>query len=184
MKDLIARMQRELPDTDRTRYDVAYERGRAQARTTLVVGGIALGSAIGAGLVWLLDPARGADRRAALAERVTALRSNAGGTGGGPFSGLQERVRAFAAERGIGRNDGASETVERTSDRSAYGHGYVEGFGQTKQDPDAPGSQVVDPIDPGETLRHGASGPVAGAAMSYDESQVKPLSDEERATNP
>jgi len=82
MNDVIARLQRELPDTDRDRYDIAYERGRAQARSGLLLGGLALGSAIGAGLMWLLDPVHGAGRRADLASRATGLRSNVGRTTG------------------------------------------------------------------------------------------------------
>ena len=48
MDDIVGRLMRELPDTDKDRYDIAYERGRAQARSSLVAGGLAAGLAAGA----------------------------------------------------------------------------------------------------------------------------------------
>jgi hypothetical protein len=149
MKDLVARVQRELPDTDKNRYDVAYERGRAQARSSLLFGGLLLGSAVGAGLMWLLDPTRGAERRADLATRAESLK--------------REVVRA------TGREEGADERGGRSlGDLGA-------GFGQTAYDPAAPGATVEDPIRPDEVAEYGASGPVAGAARTWQED------DEQRA---
>jgi hypothetical protein len=83
MKDLVARVQRELPDTDHDRYDIAYERGRAQARSSLLLGGLAIGSAIGAGLMWLFDPSRGSGRRAQLASRAEGIKNDLARTAGG-----------------------------------------------------------------------------------------------------
>ena len=183
MKDLVARVQRELPDTDRTRYDIAYERGRAQARSGLLVGGLAVGSALGAGLMWLLDPIRGSDRRAQLTARVSGLTSALSRTATAAVGDIQSRVQGAPAERGTDQPDGAEVVAAHSTNGSRYGQGYLEGFGQTVNDPVAPGSRVPDPIEPEEALRYGASGPVAGAAVGYDESEVKPLSDEERATN-
>ena len=59
MNDLLARILRELPDTDRSRYDIAYERGRAQARTQLLAGGLVVGAIAGATAMFFLDPVRG-----------------------------------------------------------------------------------------------------------------------------
>jgi hypothetical protein len=80
MKDLFNRIQRELPDTDKDRYDAAYDRGQAQARSGLLAGGLAFGALLGAGLMFLFDPHRGAGRRAELASRATGLRNRAKGT--------------------------------------------------------------------------------------------------------
>ncbi len=70
MTDIVARAMRELPDTDKSRYDVAYERGRAQARSTLLFGGLALGVLVGAAATFLFDPDRGQARRDELARQV------------------------------------------------------------------------------------------------------------------
>ncbi|MFL5778008.1 MAG: hypothetical protein ACJ761_03595 [Chloroflexota bacterium] len=76
MGELIDRVMRELPDTDRDRYDVAYERGRAQARSIMLFGGMAIGAAVAAVTTYLLDPDRGAGRRAKLAEMLAQVRAN------------------------------------------------------------------------------------------------------------
>jgi hypothetical protein len=70
MSDVVFRLLRELPDTDRDRYDVAYERGRAQARSTLLFGGMTIGLVAGALGLFLLDPVEGSGRRARLARRA------------------------------------------------------------------------------------------------------------------
>jgi len=109
MKDVIARLQRELPDTDKDRYDVAYERGRAQARSALLGGGLAIGSALGAGLMWLFDPERGSGRRAQLASRVEGFRNRAAQTASGTATDVGNRVQGFAIERGIKQPPAGSE---------------------------------------------------------------------------
>ena len=43
MNDVVVRLLRELPDTDKDRYDIAFERGRAQARSSLLFGGMTIG---------------------------------------------------------------------------------------------------------------------------------------------
>jgi hypothetical protein len=185
MKDVMARIQRELPDTDRDRYDVAYERGRAQARSGLLAGGLALGSAVGAGLMWLMDPARGAERRAQLASRATGLKNTLGRTAGGKAEDLQNRVSGFAIERGIKQPPDASSNGHHDTssvDDAGLGAGYRDGFGQTTADPAAPGSRVPDPIAADEIVEYGASGPVAGAARDDRESVVSSQArDEEEA---
>jgi len=42
MEDIVGRLLRELPDTDKDRYDIAFARGRAQARSSLVFSGLAI----------------------------------------------------------------------------------------------------------------------------------------------
>ena len=67
IRGVMTRLERELPDTDKDRYDRAFERGRVQTRTIYVGVGVAVG--IGAGIVAavLLDPQRGKARREAIA---------------------------------------------------------------------------------------------------------------------
>lgn len=168
-EDVVSRVQRELPDTDKTRYDVAYERGRAQARSGLLFGGLAVGSLLGAGLMWVLDPVKGAGRRAQLGQRASALRNDLQRTASGRTKDLQNRVEGFAIERGVKSPPDEDATFARAGTPSAtndYGEGYREGFGATEHDPTAPGSQVPDPIRPQEAEEYGSSGPVAGAGTA------------------
>jgi hypothetical protein len=106
MGNLISRIQRELPDTDKDRYDAAYERGRAQARSGRLVGGLALGAIVGAGLMFLFDPNRGAGRRAELASRTTGLRNDLARTAGGRVEDVQNRAKGAAIEAGIAGPNG------------------------------------------------------------------------------
>ena len=86
MDDIISRLMRELPDTDKDRYDIAYERGRAQARSSLAAGGLAVGLAAGAAVMFLFDPRLGRGRRIELRQRLN-----------GAMNGLR---RTLAARRG------------------------------------------------------------------------------------
>jgi hypothetical protein len=160
MKDFVSRVQRELPDTDQDRYDIAYERGRAQARSGLLFGGLALGSSLGAALMWLFDPERGKGRRAELASRTEGLRNDLSRTLSGRVKDLQNRAQGFAIERGIKEppTDGdatRTEVLARPSDASR------------------PGSRVEDPVTPAEVAVFGPSGPGAGAASDYEESEER-----------
>lgn len=171
MKDILSRVQRELPDTDQTRYDVAYERGRAQARSTLLFGGLAVGSAVGGALMWLFDPGKGAGRRAQLGDKLGSIGRGASRSGGGKMEHLRNRVEGFAIERGAksppAGSTSATAADDEIRDRAAekYGEGYREGFGQTEYDPTAPGSTAPDPIRPAEVATYGSSGPIAGATL-------------------
>ena len=142
MKDVIARVQRELPDTDKDRYDIAYQRGRAQARSTLLAGGVAVGSALGAGLMWLLDPAKGAARRAQLGDRFNGLRNQVSSNVGGKAEDIGNRVSGFAIERGI------KQPEDGSTDLSA-------GQGTTSSAVSHPGSYGDSPVgqaDTGQTV--------------------------------
>ena len=70
MDDIVGRLLRELPDTDKDRYDIAFARGRAQARSSLVFSGLAVGLAVGSAAMFLLDPQLGRGRRVDLRERI------------------------------------------------------------------------------------------------------------------
>lgn len=165
LRNAVSRVQRELPDTDQDRYDIAYERGHAQARSKLVVAGMAIGSAAGAGLMWLMDPARGAARRAQLGTRLEGLRGAIGERTSGRGSAMRSRVQSFTVDRGS-RAAGAGVDNRATYDHQDYGDGYRAGFGATEADPTAPGNAVPDPIRPEEVAVYGSSGPVAGAATA------------------
>jgi gas vesicle protein len=104
--DFLSRLQRELPDTDKDRYDIAYEQGAHQARSGLLFGGVLVGALAGAAAMFLLDPARGAGRRAQLASRATGLRNDLARTAAGKGEDLQNRARGAAAEHGAGKPNG------------------------------------------------------------------------------
>ena len=70
---LVTNLERELPTTDKDRYDRAFGRGFARARTSFVVVGAATGIAAGIAGAFLLDPQRGPERR----ERASAQGSAA-----------------------------------------------------------------------------------------------------------
>jgi gas vesicle protein len=92
MNDVVLRLLRELPDTDKDRYDIAYGRGRAQARSVLLFGGMTIGLVAGALAVFLFDPTVGGGRRAQLAQRAKARLSDLQRT-------IDERRREGAVER-------------------------------------------------------------------------------------
>ncbi len=69
-----ARIERELPDTDKDRYDRAYERGRIRARTIYLGLGLAAGIAAGIAAALLLEPRHGRERREALSRTVSGIK--------------------------------------------------------------------------------------------------------------
>ena len=89
MKDLVGRVIRELPETDKNRYDIAYQRGRAQVRSIFVLGGLVAGLGGGIAGMFLLDPERGGARRSRLLERLRDLGAQAASSI--PRSGLGRR---------------------------------------------------------------------------------------------
>jgi gas vesicle protein len=104
--DFLSRLQRELPDTDKDRYDIAYEQGATQARSGLLFGGLLVGALAGAAAMFLLDPARGAGRRAQIASRATGLRNDLARTAAGKGEDLQNRAKGAAVEHGVVKPDG------------------------------------------------------------------------------
>jgi hypothetical protein len=141
MNNLISRIQRELPDTDKDRYDAAYERGRAQARSGNLFGGLTFGVIVGAVLMYLFDPDRGAGRRAELASRAITLRN--------------DKAKGAANEAGIAKPNGGQPT-HRGNGTPVAGLPVDE----------VPGANVPDPLKPEEIMQYGASGPIAGATLS------------------
>jgi hypothetical protein len=168
MKDVVARLQRELPDTDKDRYDVAYERGRAQARSALLAGGLAAGTAIGAGMMWLLDPIRGANRRAQLSERASGLTNQLSKRLSGKADDLGNRVTGFAIEHGVKQPDGGAsddattrsgggawDTVTHPGSYAESPVGQADLTGTTPVATASRTSSVSDSTDYGEGYREG-----------------------------
>lgn len=101
MDDIVSRLIRELPDTNRDRYDIAYSRGRAQARSSLLAGGLVAGFAGGLAAMFLFDPAKGRSRRAELGQRLGALRNDLERLAGGRAKDLRNRAAGTAHELGL-----------------------------------------------------------------------------------
>jgi gas vesicle protein len=114
--DMLSRLQRELPDTDKDRYDIAYERGRTQARSSMLFGGLLVGALLGALTMFLLDPVYGAGRRARLASRATGIRNDLAKTAAGRAEDIQNRAKGAAIEAGVMQ----PSTDAQTSRRSLY----------------------------------------------------------------
>jgi gas vesicle protein len=156
MKDVVSRIQRELPDTDKDRYDVAYERGRTQARSGLLLGGMVFGAIAGVAATFLLDPVRGSGRRAELASRAMGMKNDLTRVAGGRIEDLQNRAKGAAIETGIRKPEDFADTP----------NGSIRSASDRQFDPDAPGALAADPLTPEELETYGAAGPVAGAATA------------------
>jgi hypothetical protein len=94
-KSAVTRLERELPDTDKDRYDRAYERGRAQTRTIFVVGGLAIGIGAGIAAAMLMDTKRRA--------QIVRIKDQVAQQATERTHELTTRAKAIAAERGIGQ---------------------------------------------------------------------------------
>ena len=122
MNDVVFRLLRELPDTDKDRYDIAYERGRAQARSSLLFGGMTIGLVAGALGLFLLDPVVGSGRRAQLAERAKALLNDLQRTidrGRSRESIVDWRGCGGCHDRGLAEARGQDSAAERRGERGA-----------------------------------------------------------------
>ncbi|HYO44893.1 MAG TPA: hypothetical protein VES19_16970 [Candidatus Limnocylindrales bacterium] len=111
VRALISRLEKELPDTDRDRYQRAYARGRAQARSKYVFLGLAAGIGAGAVAALLLDPKHGKERRDAIAGRTSSLTKSAAKAVSGKAKVASERARGLAIERGMTESP-ATEPVD------------------------------------------------------------------------
>lgn len=101
MDDLVSRLARELPDTSKDRYDIAYQRGRSQARSSLLFGGMAIGLAAGALAMYLLDPRQGNGRRTELGQRLGAVGRDLSRSIAGRGTDLRNRAKGAATELGL-----------------------------------------------------------------------------------
>ena len=127
MDDVVFRLLRELPDTDKDRYDIAYERGRAQVRSSLLFGGMALGLVAGGLGLFLLDPVVGAGRRAQLAQRAKAVAERPAADDQGPEP---RPAQPHAGYRDGARPAGYASEQPRAAGDSAHHVRRVEVRGQ------------------------------------------------------
>jgi hypothetical protein len=111
MDDVVNRLIRELPDTAKDRYDLAYRRGRAQARSSMLFGGMTLGFLAGAGIMFLLDPDHGRSRRAELGQRLGALGRDVQRTAEGRRKDLRNRAVGAATELGLPGTPPSNEEI-------------------------------------------------------------------------
>jgi gas vesicle protein len=130
--DILTRLRRELPDTDKDRYDIAYEQGAHQARSGLLFGGMVVGGLAGAAAMFLLDPARGAGRRAQLASRAAGFRNDLARTTAGKGEDPQNRARGGAVEHGVTKPNGGS-SKKSTSGRENGGSQSGSRDGEKRQ---------------------------------------------------
>ena len=106
---LVENLERELPTTDKGRYDRAYSRGWARARSSFVVVGAATGIAAGILAAYLFDPKHGAQRRDSLARRARKTTKDVSRQVSRTAHLTTDRARGFAIERGLITPDGGGE---------------------------------------------------------------------------
>ena len=102
---LVTNLERELPNTDKDRYDRAFGRGFARARTSFVIVGAATGIAAGIAGAYLFDPQRGAHRRNALRTKVRRTTEDVTTQVRRTATLTADRARGFAHERGLIKRD-------------------------------------------------------------------------------
>jgi hypothetical protein len=103
IRALIARLERELPDTDRDRYARAFARGRAQGRSKNLAIGIAAGAAVGIVAALLLEPGHGKERRDRIGRKAGSLTSGVSSRVASTARVAGDRARGIVAERGLVR---------------------------------------------------------------------------------
>lgn len=101
IRALIARLERELPDTDRDRYARAFARGRAQGRSKYLAVGIAAGVATGIVAALLLEPGHGKERRVRIGSKVSSLTAGVSSRAASAATIAQDRARGIAVQRGL-----------------------------------------------------------------------------------
>jgi gas vesicle protein len=102
---LVTNLERELPNTDKDRYDRAFGRGFARARTSFVIVGAATGIAAGIAGAYLFDPQRGPHRRNALRTKLRRTTDDVTSQVRRTATMTADRARGFAYERGLIKPD-------------------------------------------------------------------------------
>jgi hypothetical protein len=108
---LVTNLERELPTTDKDRYDRAFGRGFARARTSFVIVGAATGIAAGIAGAYLFDPQRGPQRRNALRTKLRRTTDDVTTQVRRTATLTADRARGFAYERGLIKPDGETDDV-------------------------------------------------------------------------
>jgi hypothetical protein len=101
ISSLVENLERELPTTDKGRYDRAYSRGWARARTSFVVVGALTGIIAGIAGAYLFDPRHGSQRRDMITTRVRRTTKDATRQASRAARLTTDRARGFAVERGL-----------------------------------------------------------------------------------
>jgi hypothetical protein len=107
---IVENLERDLPTTDKGRYDRAYSRGWARARTGFVIVGAAAGIAAGIAGAFLLDPNEGPRRREALRSKLRSTTEGVTGQLSRTASMATEKARGLAVDRGLIKPDEAGDT--------------------------------------------------------------------------
>jgi gas vesicle protein len=115
VRDLVGRLERDLPEVDRDTYHRAYTRGRAQARSKYLVLGVVAGLGTGVVAAVLLDPKHGKERRDTIARRTSSLTRSVGKAVSGRARYASDRARGLAIERGAIKAPGAEPVAETSS---------------------------------------------------------------------
>jgi gas vesicle protein len=102
---LVSNLERDLPTTDGDRYDRAFRRGFARARTSFVVIGAATGIAAGIAGAFLLDPQRGPQRRAEIQTRLRRTTRDVSRQVQRTATMTADKAKGFAYERGLIKSD-------------------------------------------------------------------------------
>lgn len=98
---VVSRLQRELPDTDRDRYDRAFQRGWSRARSSYVGVGVVVGILGGIVGALLLDPAKGEERRRHLSAKVREVTDQVSSVAGRQVRDLTARAKHVVEDRGV-----------------------------------------------------------------------------------
>jgi len=99
--NLVTSLERELPTTDKDRYDRAFARGWTRARATFVGAGLVTGLLAGIAGAFLLDAQRGTQRREQLAASVRGTTRGVTRVLRRRATWTADRARGIAIERGL-----------------------------------------------------------------------------------
>jgi gas vesicle protein len=111
---LVTNLERDLPTTDGDRYDRAFRRGFARARTSFVLIGAATGIAAGIAGAFFLDPQRGPQRRRAIQTRVRQTTNDVSRQVQRTATMTADKAKGFAYERGLMKSDSGAGSTARS----------------------------------------------------------------------
>lgn len=127
IRSLIARLERELPDTDRDRYARAFARGRAQGRSKHVAVGLAAGVSAGIVAALLLEPEHGKVRRERIGRKVSSLTAGISSRAASTAKSAGGRARGIAVQRGLIKPEsGTPEQVTAAGSGGPVAHEVID----------------------------------------------------------